>query len=325
MTDVVVVGSEGSAVVGAFREETNSVIVVPAKFGPTTEPDVTALVEELTGSRPLAVIAASAASAPAARDLQRALGFDDGLGALPLEHSAQRAAVDSAGPGNGERCAVALVSSGGAHASAGVYGNRFVPGSGHEELRSRISLPFDSDTAAVAEEAARGYLDRFGVIDGACCVEMEIREEDTRLVGISPGVLSPAPAIDASFRAFGHSHEHLLTESVLRPREFERRLVRPLQPGRTTLGIIALRAPSDGVLRGAATLRTIRRLTGFYSLGEVRPGATLAPGAIAAVATFVHADRASVANSLGVIAEIEDVDSVFVEDYQVIGLAPTAS
>jgi hypothetical protein len=315
---VVVVGAEDASVVQAFREETILIVVA------APDCDVDKVAAELAGADIRAVVAASAVAVPAVRALQRALGLSDGLSGLPLEQDAQRVAAQDDEPTRGVHYSVALVSRDGAHVSAGVYEDQFVGGC-RKSLRSRISVPSRSETASIVEATARAYLDDFAIRDGATCVAVELVGESPRPVGVAPGVMAPAPPADAAFHAYGHSHEHLLAESVLRPREFERRLVRPLQPGQTTLAIIALRAPRDGVLRGAAGLRTIRRLTGFYAVSKVLPGTAFDPGEIVAIATFVHSDRASVANSLTAIAEIEEAGGIFVEDYQLIGLAPTAS
>jgi hypothetical protein len=315
---VVVAGVEDTSVVQAFREEIGGLIVVPADC------DANQVAAKVAGSDVQAVVAGSPGAAPAVRALQGALGFSDGLGSLPFTYDAQRAAAGVDSPDRGIRYSVALVSRAGGHVSAGVYEESFVSDR-RKSLRSRISVPSGSETASIVEAAARACLDRFGVRDGATCVAIDLAGEKPHLVGIAPGLMAPAPPVDAAFHAYGHSHEHLLAESVLRPREFERRLVRPLQPGRTTLAIIVLRAPRDGVLRGAAGLRAIRRLTGFYSVSEVRPGTAVEPRAQVAVAAFVHPDRASVANSLTAVAEIEEAGGLFVENYQLIGLAPTAS
>jgi hypothetical protein len=319
MNIVVVAGAQDGPVVQAFREEAPGLVVVPADC------DVTAVAAELAGCQPGAIVAASAAAAPVVAALHAALGSPDGTGGLPIGYDAVPASAAADVLGGDDRYCVALVSREGAHGSAGVYEDRFVVRNDRKLLRSRTSVEFGSEIAVVVEASARSYLDAVGVRDGATCVEVDLAGGQAHPVGVTPGVMCPAPPVDAAFRAYGHSHPHLLAESVLRPREVQGRLVRPLQPGRTTLALIVLRAPADGVLRGAAALRTLRRLTGFYGVSEIRPPATLEPGAIAAIATFVHTDRASVVNSLTALAEIEEAGEMFVEDLQLIGHAPTPS
>lgn len=68
----------------------------------------------------------------------------------------------------------------------------------------------------------------------------------------------------------------------------------------------------------------MRRLTGFYALVLADAPHDRAD-VVLGTATFVHSDRASVANSVEIIAQIEDADIAFVENYQFIGLAPRAS
>lgn len=309
--------NDGDSVVRAFREETNDLVVVPAE-----SVDEAAAAENLGAVTPSAVVGASPSAAPSARVLREALGMPDGLGALSSGFTARE---PSRGTPDEARLTVALVSREGEHASVGVYEDRYVGSDDCRRLRHRVTVPSDTSIAAIAESTARAHLDRFGVRDGATCVELEVRGDDVHLLSITPGVLAPAPSTDASFRAFGHSHEHLLAESILRPREFERRLVRPLQPGMTTLAVMIVRVPGgDEVIRGASALRSIRRLTGFYSIDTVANG-TDADAGTNVMVNFVHTDRASVVNSLTIIAEMEDAGILFTEGYQLIGLAPTAS
>lgn len=315
---IVTDGGESHSVVSAFREETSAVITVAA------DGQVAAVADELARSEVEAVVCASADGVGTARAIQHALAVEDSFGDLPVEFAAQRSAAGVGGVTGGVRHTVAVVSRGGAHVSAGVYQDAFV-GDNPVRLRSRISVPSDSPIASIAETCARTHLDGFGVRDGASCVQVDVIGESAQLVGISPGVLNPGFPVDGSFRAYGHSHEHLLAESVLRPREFERRIVRPLQPGLQTLALFAFRTPADGALRTAAALRTVRRLTGFHGITAFEPSAVAAPGSIAAIAVFLHSDRASVANSLAIVTQIDETESMFTENYQLIGLAPTAS
>jgi hypothetical protein len=221
------------------------------------------------------------------------------------------------------RLSVDVVSRGGAHVSAGVYEHRVDLCAGQEVFRHRLSLaPYD-ETALVACAYARTCLDGLGVVDGATCVEIELSFAGPRLVDVLPAPAVPAVPADAAFSAFGHSHQHLYVESLLRPRDFERRLARPLSPGRTTLAIAALRNWRGSSAVGFAGLRLMRRLTGFHSVSPI-----LSPqgeGGTVAIASFVHSDRAPVENSLTVLHEYEDSHAFFAVDDELIGFAATAT
>lgn len=221
------------------------------------------------------------------------------------------------------RLSVDVVSRAGAHVNAGVYEHRIDLRVGREELRHRISLPLQDEAAAKAWAYARDCLDGLGVVDGATCVEIELTSAGQQLVDVSPAPVLPAIPADAAFTAFGHSHQHLYVESLLRPRDFERRLVRPLSPGRTTLAIAPLHNWRGSGAAGFAGLRLLRRLTGFHS---VTPFLSSFKGSgPVAIASFVHADRASVENSLAVLHEYEDSHAFFAVDDELIGFAAAAS
>lgn len=223
----------------------------------------------------------------------------------------------------GRRLSVEVVSRGGAHVNAGVYEHRIDLRAGREELRHRISLPLHDEAALNVWAYATNCLEGLGVADGATCLEIELSSAGTRLVDVSPAPALPATPADAAFAAFGHSHQHLYVESLLRPRDFERRLARPLSPGRTTLAIAALHNWQGSGAAGFAGLRLLRRLTGFHSVTQfVSPVGGSGP---VAVASFVHSDRASVENSLAVLHEYEDSHAFFAVDDELIGFAATAT
>jgi hypothetical protein len=223
----------------------------------------------------------------------------------------------------GRRLSVEFVSRGGEHVMAGVYEHRVDLRNGQELLRHRLSLAPQDDAALVGSAYARSCLDGLGVIDGATCVEIELSPTGPRLVDVLPAPAVPAVPADAAFSAFGHSHQHLYVESLLRPRDFERRLARPLTPGRTTLAIAALRNWKGSGAIGFAGLRLLRRLTGFHSVTPIC--SPRREGGPAAIASFVHSDRVSVENSLTILHEYEDSHAFFALDDALIGFAATAT
>lgn len=230
--------------------------------------------------------------------------------------------VDTVSAPGGARYSVDMVTRDGAHACAGVYELRIDARGGRHLLRHRLSLPLEDATASALVEQARRVLAQLRVETGATTLEMEHGATGTDLLDVLPTPAFLAMPADASFAAFGHSHQHLYAEAVLRPRDFARRATRPLTPGRTTLGVGYVRNWHPQDARGWAGLRLVRRLTGFHSITLLQrePGDELA-----AVVSFVHPDRASVAYSLAILHEHEDSNAFFAQDDELIGFAIAAS
>jgi hypothetical protein len=227
------------------------------------------------------------------------------------------------GVGVGRRISVDVVRARGMHVVAGVYEHRVDVRGGQQFLRHRLSMALDETAAVVACAYARACLDRLGVHDGATCVEIELSSKGPALIDVLPAPFVPAIPADAAFAAFGHSHQHLFMEAILRPQEFERRTARPLCPGKTTLAIAPLWNWKGSDAGGFAGLRLLRRLTGFHGLTPI--SSHRGSDGPVAIASFVHPDRVSVENSLTILHEYEDSHGFFAQHDELIGFAAAAS
>jgi hypothetical protein len=222
----------------------------------------------------------------------------------------------------GTRYSVDMVTRDGFHAYAGAYELRVDIRDGKHYLRHRLSLPLEEAAASALVAQARRALDDLQVEIGATTFEMERSAAGTVLLDVLPAPSLTAMPADASFAAFGHSHQHLYAEAILRPRDFARRATRPLTPGRTTLGVGYVRNWHPEQARGWAGMRLVRRLTGFHSITPLQSGRS---DQLAAVVSFVHPDRASVEYSLSILHEYEDSNAFFAHDDELIGFSLAAS
>lgn len=310
-----IVGGKDTATRQAFLEECPDALVLDADpTGPSKE-----VIERLTAAKVSRVIACTPGSTAYARRCMEAIGLFDAAPFFVGVASNHGGAV----AGAARRLSVDLVSVDGAHVSAGVYEHRMDWRDGAQRLRHRLSLPPTDKACVDALEFARSSLDRQGFRNGATCVLIDASPTGLHLADVLTAPAVPAAPADAAFAAFGHSHQHLYAESVLRPREFERRSARPLVPGATTLAIAPLWNGKSAAAGGLVGLRLLRRLTGFHCVSAI-DSAQAGIGPVA-IACFVHADRVSVENSLTILHEYQDSHAFFARDDELIGFAATAA
>ena len=206
--------------------------------------------------------------------------------------------------GQAQRFGVDTVSLHGGHVVQAAFSHRIDVVGGVETLRHRITVTAD-ERSEIADLALRA-VEACGVVSGAGHVQIERGSAGLACVEV---LGSPSPwsvPSDAAYHAFGHSHQHLLAESVVQPQAFARRLKRPPQERGLTLAVAYLPGPPDADFGNPDAGQLIRRLPGFVGLHRT-PGATGSAGeSLWGRVIFIHSDRPLILHSLSVLHELAD-------------------
>ncbi|RNL62804.1 hypothetical protein EFK50_13750 [Nocardioides marmoriginsengisoli] len=201
-----------------------------------------------------------------------------------------------------DRYGVDTVSLDGDHVVQAVYRHRVDPDR-PTVLRHRITVPDSAEREAVSR-LAREALDLAGIRSGAGHVTVEGDPDGLRCTSVldSPSHW-PVPA-DLSFHAYGHSHQHLLAESLLQPEAFARRVKRAPRDCGSVLALAYLTGTPEDAITNPDISLLVRHLPGFA--GIVRsPGAAGTPlEDVWGYVAFVHTDEPLVQQSLTILHEL---------------------
>ncbi|MGQ4598901.1 hypothetical protein [Nocardia sp. R6R-6] len=203
------------------------------------------------------------------------------------------------------RYGIDTVSLDGNHVVQAVFEHRIDVVGDAETLRHRISVPSSAERDAVADLAVRG-LTACGVTAGAGHVQIEHGPRGLTCLEVLSAPSRWSAPVDASYHAFGHSHQHLMAESVLQPHAFARRLRRPPRDRGTTLAVAYLPGLPDHEFGHPDAGQLVRRLPGFTALARTPGARGAADEPLWGHVVFVHPDRALVQHSLSVLHELAD-------------------
>lgn len=206
--------------------------------------------------------------------------------------------------GQAQRYGVDTVSLHGGHVVQAAFSHRIDVVGGVETLRHRITVTA-AERAEIADLALRA-VEACGVVSGAGHVQIERGPAGLACVEVLGSPSQWSVPSDAAYQAFGHSHQHLLAESVVQPQAFARRLKRRPRERGLTLAVAYLPGPHEADFANPDAGQLVRRLPGFVGLHRT-PGATGSAGeSLWGRVIFIHSDRPLILHSLSVLHELAD-------------------
>ncbi|WP_198395888.1 ATP-grasp domain-containing protein [Brevibacterium antiquum] len=191
-----------------------------------------------------------------------------------------------------------------------MYAERIDEIAGLPTVRHTDSITTLGETEQVLVDYVFQCLDALEIRDGAAHTEVRLTERGPVLIEVNSRIMGPCLLPDPYMLAFGYSQQHILTEKILRPAEFENRLSSAYSPSQTLVKVF-LRSHKPGVLNAIPGLRVMRRLPHFHSVAWMPPvgrelqDLTLTTGYMG-VAFFVGENKAEVMNSVEAVHELED-------------------
>jgi hypothetical protein len=217
------------------------------------------------------------------------------------------------------RYGIDTVSLHGSHVVQAAFSHRIDVVDGVERLRHRITVT--AGVPAEVDDLALRALAACGVVSGASHVQLERGPAGLTCVEVLGSPSHWSVPSDAAYQVFGHSHQHMLAESVVQPQAFARRLKRPPRQRDLTLAVAYLPGPARAGFANPDAGQLIRRLAGFAGLHRT-PGATgVANESLWGRVIFIHPDHALVEHSLSVFHELADSGQLWQADRRFIDFA----
>lgn len=211
---------------------------------------------------------------------------------------------------DGPQYIVNTVTHNGTHWLTDMYAERIDEIAGLPTVRHTDSI---SDVGATEQSVinyVRNCLDALEIREGAAHTEVRLTVRGPILIEVNSRIMGPCLQPDPYMSAFGYSQQHVLTEKILRPDEFAKRLGSTYSPSKTLVKVF-LRSLKPGLLRAIPGLRLMRRLPHFHSVAWMPPvgqklrDMTLTTGYMG-IAFFVGESRAEVMQSVEAIHDLED-------------------
>jgi hypothetical protein len=191
-----------------------------------------------------------------------------------------------------------------------MYAERIDEVAGLPTVRHTDSITTLGETEQALVDYVFQCLDALQIREGAAHTEVRLTDRGPVLIEVNSRIMGPCLLPDPYMLAFGYSQQHILTEKILRPAEFEKRLSSVYKPARTLVKVF-LRSPKQGILNAIPGLRVMRRLPHFHSVAWLPPigrelqDLTLTTGYMG-IAFFVGEDRAEVMGSVDAVHDLED-------------------
>jgi hypothetical protein len=208
------------------------------------------------------------------------------------------------------RWLVNTVSHGSRHWLTDMYAERIDEVAGLPTVRHTDSVNhLGSEYRGVVEYVKR-CLDALEIRDGAAHTEVRLTPRGPLLIEVNSRIMGPCLLPDPYMAAFGYSQQHILSEKILRPEEFEKRIDAKYSPQKSLVKVF-LRSHKPGTLTAIPGFRVMRRLPHFHSVawmppvGEALRDLTLTTGYMG-IAFFVGDNAESVMRSVDAVHDLED-------------------